>query len=202
MISCCFNVGITTENCSPCFSLFSCLKQPEAQQQLRTNTYCNECNNINIMNNATTMMQSLTRRCIILPASLTSSKISSTMIRCTSSIAATSSWERTNYSKHHYCQTPLSPLPTIATQQLQLSSFSSSSGNATKKNDKKKMIPRKAALHLTPKAREIFRKLIEATGSEGIKLKYEMSSQHALRMAFKFDLIKDAKKELSFEDEG
>eukprot|EP00986_Skeletonema_menzelii_P021411 scaffold34415_cov143-Skeletonema_menzelii.AAC.2 len=64
------------------------------------------------------------------------------------------------------------------------------------------MIPRKAALHLTPKAREIFRKLIEATGSEGIKLKYEMSSQHALRMAFKFDLIKDAKTELSFDDEG
>ena len=153
------------------------------------------------MNNATTMLQSMTRRCIILPASLTSSKISSTMIRCTSSIA-TSSWERTNHSKyvHYYCQTP--GLPTIATQQLQLSSFSSSSGNATKKNDKKKMIPRKAALHLTPKAREIFRKLIEATGSEGIKLKYEMSSQHALRMAFKFDLIKDAKKELSFEDEG
>ena len=136
------------------------------------------------------MMQSLTRRCITLPAaSLTSSKISSTMIRCTSSIA-TSSWERTNYSKHmhYYCQTPLNPLPTIATQQLQLSSFSSSSGNPTKKNDKKKMIPRKAALHLTPKAREIFRKLIEGTGSEGIKLKYEMSSQHALRMAFKSDL--------------
>jgi hypothetical protein len=153
------------------------------------------------MNKATTMMQSLTRRCIILPASLSSSKISSTMIRCTSSIA-TSSWERTNYSKHYYYQTPLNTLPTIATQQLQLSSFSSSSGNPTKKNDKKKMIPRKAALHLTPKAREIFRKLIEATGSEGIKLKYEMSSQHALRMAFKFDLIKDAKTELSFEDEG
>ena len=64
------------------------------------------------------------------------------------------------------------------------------------------MIPRKAALHLTPKAREVFRKLIEATSSEGIKLKYEMSSQNALRMAFKFDLIKDVKKELSFNDEG
>ncbi|KAL7448840.1 hypothetical protein ACHAWC_002370 [Mediolabrus comicus] len=64
------------------------------------------------------------------------------------------------------------------------------------------MIPRKAALHLTPKARDIFRKLIDATSSEGIILKYEMSSQHALRMAFKFDLVKDAKKELSFDDEG
>ncbi len=33
-------------------------------------------------------------------------------------------------------------------------------------------------------------------------LKYEISSQHALRMAFKFDLIKDVKEELSDQDEG
>ena len=66
----------------------------------------------------------------------------------------------------------------------------------------RKMIPRKAALHLTPKARETFRKLIAATKSEGVMLKYEISSQHALRMAFKFDLIKDAKKELTWDDEG
>ena len=64
------------------------------------------------------------------------------------------------------------------------------------------MVPRKAALALTPKAREIFKKMIAATGSEGIMLKYEISSQHALRMAFKFDLIKDAKTELSAQDEG
>ena len=120
------------------------------------------------------------------------------MARCTSSIAA-ASWAGTNYSERVYhCHTPLDPLLTIASQQLQSSSFSSSPGKSTKT----KMIPRKAALHLTPKAREIFRKLIEATSSEGIKLKYEMSSQHALRMAFKFDLIKDVKKELSHEDEG
>ena len=91
-------------------------------------------------------------------------------------------------------------------QSTSVSSFSSSSSKAasaaTTNLPKKKMIPRKAALHLTPKAREIFRKLIEATSSEGIILKYEMSSQHALRMAFKFDLVKDAKKELSFDDEG
>lgn len=63
------------------------------------------------------------------------------------------------------------------------------------------MIPRKAALHLTPKARETFQKLIAATDSKGIMLRYEISSQHALRMAFKFDLIKDVK-ELSADDEG
>jgi len=89
-------------------------------------------------------------------------------------------------------------LLTLTAQQQQSSSFSSSSEKSTKQ----RMIPRKAALHLTPKAREVFRKLIEATSSEGIKLKYEMSSQNALRMAFKFDLIKDVKKELSFNDEG
>lgn len=33
-------------------------------------------------------------------------------------------------------------------------------------------------------------------------LKYEISSQNALRMTFKFDLIKDAKKELTAQDEG
>lgn len=143
------------------------------------------------------MMQSITKKCIL--SATATSRISSMMIRCTSSIAA-APWAGTNnYSKHvHHCQTPLNPLLTIATQQLKSSSFSSSTVKVTKT----KMIPRKAALHLTPKAREIFRKLIEATNSEGIKLKYEMSSQHALRMAFKFDLIKDAKKELSHEDEG
>mmetsp|Transcript_3153 Transcript_3153/g.4942 ORF Transcript_3153/g.4942 Transcript_3153/m.4942 type:complete len:237 (+) Transcript_3153:68-778(+) len=65
-----------------------------------------------------------------------------------------------------------------------------------------KMVPRKAALALTPKSREIFRKLIETTNSQGILLKYEISSQHALRMAFKFDLIKDAEVELTDQDEG
>ena len=64
------------------------------------------------------------------------------------------------------------------------------------------IIPRKAALILTPKARELFQKIIAATESDGIMLKYEISSQHALRMAFKFDLIKDAEKELDAQDEG
>ena len=66
----------------------------------------------------------------------------------------------------------------------------------------KTMIPRKAALSLTPKARGDFRRMISATDSGGILLKYEISSQHALRMAFKFDLIKDANLELTDQDEG
>ncbi|KAL7541571.1 hypothetical protein ACHAXR_011912 [Thalassiosira sp. AJA248-18] len=74
--------------------------------------------------------------------------------------------------------------------------------NSTTTRQKSKMVPRKAALALTPKARDIFRQLIDATGSEGIILKYEISSQHALRMAFRFDLIKDAKTELDDQDEG
>ncbi|KAL3827415.1 hypothetical protein ACHAXA_003149 [Cyclostephanos tholiformis] len=81
-------------------------------------------------------------------------------------------------------------------------SHSSSRGGRVRIRGKSKMIPRKAALALTPKARDIFRKMISATGSEGILLKYEISSQHALRMAFKFDLIKDAKVELTAQDEG
>ena len=64
------------------------------------------------------------------------------------------------------------------------------------------IIPRKAALKLTPKARELFKKLIAVTESEGIMLKYELSTKEALRMAFKFDLIKDSKAEITEQDEG
>ena len=79
----------------------------------------------------------------------------------------------------------------------------SSSGIRSASNAKKtKMMPRKAALGLTPKARDLFQKIIAATSSEGIILKYELSTQHALRMAFKFDLIKDMKTELTAQDEG
>jgi hypothetical protein len=129
-------------------------------------------------------------------------KAASRYIRCASSITC---FDATKFNhkngglkmKHNVAVNPL------CHQQQSISSyFSSSSKAAAINSSKKKMIPRKAALHLTPKARDIFRKLIDATSSEGIILKYEMSSQHALRMAFKFDLVKDAKKELSFDDEG
>ena len=133
-------------------------------------------------------------------------KATSRYIRCASSITcfdATKFNHKNNgglKTKHDVVVNPFCHQQ----QSTSVSSFSSSSkaAAATTNLPKKKMIPRKAALHLTPKAREIFHKLIEATSSEGIILKYEMSSQHALRMAFKFDLVKDAKKELSFDDEG
>lgn len=129
-------------------------------------------------------------------------RATSRYIRCASSMTC---FDATKFNhkngglktKHDVAVNPL-----CHQQQSTSSSFSSSSKASATNLPKKKMIPRKAALHLTPKARDIFRKLIEATSSEGIILKYEMSSQHALRMAFKFDLVKDSKKELSFDDEG
>ena len=80
--------------------------------------------------------------------------------------------------------------------------ITSSTTTINTRRQKTQMVPRKAALALTPKARTLFQKLISATNSQGIMLKYEISSQHALRMAFKFDLIKDVKTELSDQDEG
>lgn len=148
------------------------------------------------------MFNSAFQRCI-LSAKTSSYKVNSAAVftrRCNSSIAG-ATWTNYNPTGMHHHNRNTNTLPLIENQQLQSSLFSSSS-NKPATNTKKKLVPRKAALHLTPKARDIFRKLIEATSSEGIKLKYEMSSQHALRMAFKFDLIKDVEKELSFEDEG
>jgi hypothetical protein len=66
----------------------------------------------------------------------------------------------------------------------------------TKKNNNI-MIPRKAAISITPKARTILKQIINITKSKGILLKYEISSQHALRMAFKFVLIKDISTEIN-----
>lgn len=57
-------------------------------------------------------------------------------------------------------------------------------------------------MHLSPKARKVFQQIIAATKSEGILLKYEMSTKQAMRMMFKFDLIKDREKELTDQDEG
>jgi hypothetical protein len=99
---------------------------------------------------------------------------------------------------HHFAAgfSPLTP------SSYNCNYYSSTTIVSTRQPKTTKRIPRKAALALTPKARNIFRQLIAATGSQGIILKYEISSQHALRMAFKFDLIKDASKELSELDEG
>lgn len=93
---------------------------------------------------------------------------------------------------------------TTLTTNLQLQSIYNPTKQfttTTTRHFSKKPIPRKAALHLTPLARETFQKLIAATDAKGIMLRYEISSQHALRMAFKFDLIRDLK-EIGVDDEG
>ena len=108
--------------------------------------------------------------------------------------ASTTSIHKHKHFFHHPTNYRNSP-----SHQLQLLQQST-----TRQFSKKKpipRIPRKAALNLTPKARTTFQKLIEATNSQGIILRYQISSQHALRMAFKFDLIKDLN-ELSVDDEG
>lgn len=101
------------------------------------------------------MMQSMIQRSVL---STTASKIRYTAaIRCSTSSIAASSWADTN-SKHfrqevkHRDANPV--LLTLTAQQQQSSSFSSSSEKSTKQ----RMIPRKAALHLTPKAREVHRR--------------------------------------------
>ena len=104
------------------------------------------------------------------------------------------------------CVSPLHQFHTISSNNRIHTALSSSSilnrSTVLISRRQRTIIPRKAALQLTPKARELFKKIIAATDSEGILLKYEISSQHALRMAFKFDLIKDAEKELDVQDEG
>ena len=78
-----------------------------------------------------------------------------------------------------------------------------STTTSTKKKKGGIMVPRKAAIAITPKARTILKQIINITKSQGILLKYEISSQHALRMAFKFVLIKDISTEINTNtDEG
>ena len=135
------------------------------------------------------LMSSLRRRCIA---------ITPPPSRCTSTIPMFCG--RNEHPLHHQfhtissnnrIHTALSSSPIILNRSTILLS-----------RRQRTIIPRKAALKLTPKARELFQKIIAATDSEGIILKYEISSQHALRMAFKFDLIKDVEKELDAQDEG
>jgi hypothetical protein len=99
------------------------------------------------------------------------------------------------------------------TQQVQsqqtppLSSLSSSSpfGNTTKNNSKrrkkKRIIPRKAAVELTEKARIIFQKLLDNQPTkEGILLNYTQSATGEPRMVFSFSFV--SKEELDDQDEG
>jgi hypothetical protein len=88
-------------------------------------------------------------------------------------------------------------------QQRNENKTTSPTTTSTKKKKGSIMIPRKAAIAITPKARTILKQIINITKSRGILLKYEISSHHALRMAFKFVLIKDISTEINTNtDEG
>ena len=125
------------------------------------------------------------------------SLLASLAFRCSRDESTGHQVHNTAAATHNFAVGPRSLLPSSV-----YSITITSPVTATSIRQKTNMVPRKAAIALTPKAREIFQKLIAATGSEGIMLKYEISSQNALRMTFKFDLIKDATKELTAQDEG
>ena len=59
-----------------------------------------------------------------------------------------------------------------------------------KKRKKKRFIPRKAAVQLTPKAREFFKKLLESDPTKkGILLDYHQASSGEPRMVFSFKFV-------------
>lgn len=112
-------------------------------------------------------------------------------------------------------------LPSIAPRTLMNDSvfFSSSSDAKTKSpfasnntslqkkkqrpRRKLKFVPQKAAVALTPKARNFFRALLESTSDEtviGIILNYHQSSTGEPRMVFSFDFVKEG--QLMENDEG
>jgi hypothetical protein len=87
-----------------------------------------------------------------------------------------------------------------------LSSLSSSPfGNITKnksnRRKKKRIIPRKAAVELTEKARTLFQKLLDNQPTkDGILLNYKQSATGEPRMVFSFSFV--SKEDLDDQDEG
>jgi hypothetical protein len=87
------------------------------------------------------------------------------------------------------------------------SPFASNNSSLPKKKQrprrKLKFVPQKAAVALTPKARNFFRALLESTSDEkviGIILNYHQSSTGEPRMVFSFDFVKEG--QLMENDEG
>ena len=83
------------------------------------------------------------------------------------------------------------------------SPFASSSLQKKRPRKKFKFVPQKAAVALTPKARNFFRALLENTSDDqvvGIMLNYHQSSTGEPRMVFSFDFCK--KNQLMSQDEG
>ena len=92
-------------------------------------------------------------------------------------------------------QTP--PLSSLSSP----SPFGNTTNNNSKRRKKKRIIPRKAAVELTEKARIIFQKLLDNQPTkEGILLNYTQSATGEPRMVFSFSFV--SKEELDDQDEG
>ena len=92
-------------------------------------------------------------------------------------------------------QTP--PLSSLSSP----SPFGNTTNNNSKRRKKKRIIPRKAAVELTEKARTIFQKLLDNQPTkEGILLNYTQSATGEPRMVFSFSFV--SKEELDEQDEG
>ena len=92
-------------------------------------------------------------------------------------------------------QTP--PLSSLTSS----SPFGNTTNNNSKRRKKKRIIPRKAAVELTEKARIIFQKLLDNQPTkEGILLNYTQSATGEPRMVFSFSFV--SKEELDEQDEG
>ena len=92
-------------------------------------------------------------------------------------------------------QTP--PLSSLSSP----SPFGNTTNNNSKRRKKKRIVPRKAAVELTEKARIIFQKLLDNQPTkEGILLNYTQSATGEPRMVFSFSFV--SKEELDEQDEG
>ena len=73
----------------------------------------------------------------------------------------------------------------------------------TKKKTKQRgFVPRKAALNLTPKARQFLKALLENAPNDviGVMLKYQMSTAGQMRMVFAFEFVREH--QIAKDDEG
>ena len=101
-----------------------------------------------------------------------------------------------NNTQQVQSQTP--PLSSLTSSP---SPFGNTTNNNSKRRKKKRIIPRKAAVELTEKARIIFQKLLDNQPTkEGILLNYTQSATGEPRMVFSFSFV--SKEELDDQDEG
>jgi hypothetical protein len=106
----------------------------------------------------------------------------------------TSSWSKVN-SQQYFPSVPLG-----GTKLSRSKSVVSANGDASSspiqgnKRTKKAFIPRKAAVNVTPKAREYLKLLIANSPKErtkGIMINYEQGSDGSPRMVFTFNFLAD-----------